>query len=62
MVARREGRDHIEATLRAAYEIKVDVAGPEPNDAKEIKVLGRIITYTPSGIQYEADPRQGEVL
>ena len=56
MVARQEGRDHIEATLRAAYEIKVDVAGPDPEDQKELKVLGRIITFTPQGIQYEADP------
>ena len=56
VVARQEGRDHIESTLRAAYEIKVDVAGPDPEDQKELKILGRIITFTPQGIQYEADP------
>ena len=56
VVARQAGRDYTEQTLRNAYEIKVDIAGPEPQDPKEIKILGRIVTFTPEGIQYEPDP------
>ena len=56
IVARGEGRAHAEAVLRAAYEVKVDVAGPEASDPKSIKILGRIVSYTDGGILYEADP------
>ena len=55
-VARAEGRAYVEKTLRSQYEIKVDIAGPEAQDPKELKVLGRIITYEALGITYEADP------
>ena len=56
VVARQAGREFVEATLRAQYEIKVDLAGPEPDDPKEIKILGRIITNTDNGLTYEPDP------
>ena len=55
-VARAKGRAYVEKTLRSQYEIKVDIAGPEAQDPKELKVLGRIITYEAHGITYEADP------
>ena len=55
-VARVEGRAYVEQTLRSRYEIKVDFAGPEAHDPKQLKVLGRIITYEAHGITYEADP------
>ena len=35
-VARSEGRKHLEDTLRAACEVKVDLAGPEPSDPKQL--------------------------
>ena len=34
--------------------------GPGPNDDKEVKILNRIIRWTASGVEYEADPRQIE--
>ena len=55
-VARQAGREYTQQVLSDAYEIKVDIAGPEPEDPKEIKILGRIVTFTPEGIQYEPDP------
>ena len=55
-VARRAGREYTQQVLSDAYEIKVDIAGLEPEDPKEIKTLGRIVTFTPEGIQYEPDP------
>jgi len=56
VVARQAGRDYIEQTLKSVYEVKVDIAGPEAQDPKEIKILGRIVTFTPEGVQYEPDP------
>ena len=55
-VARQAGRDYTKQILSNAYEVKVDVAGLEPNDLKEIKIVGRIVTYTPDGVQYEPGP------
>ena len=59
-VARAEGRAYVEKVLRSQYEIKIDLAGPEAHDPKELKVLGRIIIYEAHGITYEADPGQME--
>ena len=38
--ARAEGRAYVEKTLRSQYEIKIDLAGLEAHDPKELKVLG----------------------
>ncbi len=47
---RQAGREYAEAILRAEHEIKVDTVGPERQDPKAIKILGRIITYTEQGL------------
>ena len=36
--------------------------GPAPTDTKELTVLNRVLRWTADGIEYEADPRQGERL
>ena len=36
--------------------------GPGVNDCKELTVLNRVIRWTDKGLEYEADPRQGERL
>ena len=36
--------------------------GPGNDDAKEITVLNRVIRWTETGLEYEADPRQAERL
>ena len=56
IVAKQAGRTYTEEVLRAAYEVKVDIAGPQPGDLKEIKILRRIVTFTEHGILYEPDP------
>eukprot|EP00973_Karenia_brevis_P054149 7522920-Karenia_brevis.AAC.1 len=43
--------------LETKFEISTNIIGPGERDAKQAKVLNRTITYTTSGIQYEADPR-----
>ena len=36
--------------------------GPGKDDAKEILFFNRVVRYTNVGLEYEADPRQGERL
>ena len=33
-----------------------EVLGPEKNQAREIRVLNRILCWTDAGIEYEPDP------
>ena len=52
-----------ETTMKQKYELTVGGRlGPGADDDKEISVLNRIIRWTCSGIEYEADPRQVEKL
>ena len=34
----------------------------QDDDCKELTVLNRVLRWTESGVEYEADPRQGERL
>ena len=36
--------------------------GPGPSDSKEPTVLTRVLRWTSKGVEYKADPRQGERL
>eukprot|EP00969_Alexandrium_andersonii_P182542 8065545-Alexandrium_andersonii.AAC.1 len=36
--------------------------GGDSGDLKEVRLLNRIIRWTPSGLRYEADPRHAEQL
>ena len=55
--------DWIESALEGKCELrKGGRLGPEPDDAKEILVLNRVIRWTEAGLEYEADPRQAERL
>ena len=49
--------------LRKKYELKEGARlGPGEKDDKEARILNRLVRWTESGIEYEADPRQGERL
>lgn len=51
--------DWFEDTLESRYELKRGGRlGPGKNDAKEITVLNRVLRYTDTGLEYEADRRQ----
>ena len=55
--------DWFEAELEGKYELKKGGRlGPAPTDTKELTVLNRVLRWTADGIEYEADPRQGERL
>ena len=52
-----------ERGLAAAFEIKPELLGPDKlHHRQEIRVLNRVITWTPKGITYEADPRHAELI
>ena len=55
--------DWFENEMKARYELTVGGRlGPGPADDKEASVLNRIVRWTESGFEYEADPRQAEKL
>ena len=55
--------DWYEQAVAAEYEISVGPRlGPAPEDAKQARVLNRVITWFDDRIEYEADPRQAERL
>ena len=48
--------------MRKKFEIKTQTLGPESECLQEIKLLNRLIRWTPHGIEYEADPRHQEII
>jgi hypothetical protein len=55
--------DWFEAKLEASYELrKGGRLGPGKDDDKEGRILNRIVRWTDSGLECEADPRQAERL
>ena len=48
--------------LNKTFKIKTHLIGPEKTDKKDLKVLNRIIRYTESGIELEADLRHAELI
>ena len=51
-----------EKTLREKYKIKVEKLGNGKQDAKEVRVLNKVIRYTSEGLELEADPRHAEIV
>ena len=45
------------------FEIKVrGLLGPDPEDLKEITILGRIVRWMDDGIHYQADPKHRKIM
>ena len=47
--------------LSDVYEVKHSIAGPGPTHAKQIRVLGRVLSWSQDGWQLEGDPQHLEV-
>ena len=60
VVARGAGRQYFEKIIRAAYEVKISISGPSAEDEKELRVLGRVLTFLPDCVTLEAGPRLHE--
>ena len=55
--------DWLRAEMEQKYELKENYRlGPGKLDHKEGRILNRVVRWTQGGIEYEADPRQGEKL
>ena len=55
--------DWLRGEMEKRYELTENYRlGPGSEDAKEGKILNRIIRWTAEGLEYEADPRQAEKL
>ena len=62
-VGSKASLDWFKTELEKYYELKeAQRLGPGPQDHKEAIVLNRVVRWTPEGLEYEADPRQGEKL
>jgi hypothetical protein len=62
-----EGEDEdlrwILSEMRGWFEVKLrGVLGPEPEDDKEVTILGRIVRHRPWGYEYEADPKHRKII
>ena len=44
------------------YESKHELLGPGSKHAKSIRVLNRVLAWTPEGIAYEADQRHADLV
>ena len=59
----KKNLDWFENTLEKVYELtKGGRIGSGANDAKEGRILNRVVRWTAAGLEYEADPRQVERL
>ena len=51
------------AEFQKEFKIKMrGILGPDEHDSHEITLLNRVVSWTPDGIQYEADQRHVEIL
>ena len=58
-----ENLNWLKAQLENKYQVKTQVLGPEEGQAKEVKILNRIVSWkSTEGITYEADPRHTEII
>jgi len=49
--------------FKSKFEIKdKGILGPDPNDAKEVRLLNRVVAWERDGIRLEADQRHAEIL
>ncbi len=55
--------DDVKARMHERFLLKeLGRLGGDPGELRELRVLNRIIRWTPQGLKYEADPRHAELL
>ena len=58
----KEDLKWLEKKVRERFEIKAEYPGPDEGESQELRILNRVIRWTPSGIEYEADPRHQDII
>ena len=51
-----------EAALREKYKLKTETLSNETGDAKEVRILNKVVRITEEGVELEADPRHAELV
>ena len=51
----------LETKMKAKFEAKVEILGPDPDECREVRILNRIIRWEQDGLCYEADQRHAEL-
>jgi len=46
--------------MKAQYELKMDVLGPDEGQVRELRILNRILRWGDAGVEYEPDQRHAE--
>ena len=55
--------DEVQSAMKKRYEVKIrGRLGPGPEDDKSIRILIRILEWTPGVLVYEADQRHSEII
>ena len=49
-------------TLEDKYRLKVETLGKEEQCVQELRILNKVVRYTGSGLELEADPRHAEIV
>ena len=48
--------------MKPKYELKADTLGPDKDQVQEVRVLDRVIRWTPNGLEYEPDQRHADMV
>ena len=48
--------------MQSKFEIKSSILGPNDGQSKEIRILNRVIRWTPEGIEYDAYQRHADTI
>ena len=55
--------DWFRSKKQKRFEVKImGHIGPDPGDQKSIRILNRVVAWTPKGITYEMDKRHAEII
>jgi hypothetical protein len=63
LTGRAEALDEVKARMHERFLLKeLGRLGGGQGELKELRVLNRVIRWTPTGLKYEADPRHAEIV
>jgi hypothetical protein len=62
IVGDAKGIRWLQEEMKAKYEIKCSILGPDPGMDKQVKILNRTLRWTPRGIEYEADQKHAKII
>ena len=61
-VGRPEELAKLRKSLEDKYKIKVETLSGDAGDVQEVKILNKIVRWTDTGVEFEADPRHAEIV